>query len=619
MKDKERRWLRQRSCLIISCIVLGTLTLISQRNNAILGHSFQLPALGAATAITANSPTSTPELTLIVPSTFEDYQCYSTRFFDILYNDIIDPPDQIIFVISHVPMYASPHLDFPAPPLHLKPNKNIAIKILSFQSHQTASQNRNIGAYVATGTVLTFFDIDDRPHPQRFQIIRQLFKDNPHVDAALFNYVNGTHADGLNHTFQTIDVENLPQHYDISKLKKAYQQFWRLHPEYHPDYFELWCCRPVDKYMANGWGTYRRNIFLEFKYKEGLKSGEDTDLNARLIFSKTTGFTFWELELGFYNMMEGVDSDGDPELKGKSALISEGNEEEKNKCPFSSIRKNSRTKDKAAVVPGLVCPRKTTTTTSTSSTCSSTTTNKLKREVNNDQDPRVCRPLLFAGCGYSGTGFLGKLFSSAGYDVPHECLGNDGTSDWRYSFEMTRPLPFRHIYMQVRHPLAVVASWHSVQWNFTVDKRWQQCLKNPAGTIKNWKLEELDVRDYFKAGDLIYLSREVHALEWWSQSVSRILPAVECWWRIEDFSSQVAKEVCNKAGFIGCSVPDWERLIKEHAHENSHRIEDVNAPKPTWESMCGKEQVQKDDSRSKRVRVCERARALCREFNFDNC
>lgn len=155
MKDRERRWVRQRSCLILSCLFLGLLIIISQRN--IGGHSFQLPAL-SGTPFVGNPSTNTPELTLIVPSTFEDYQCYSTRFFDVLYNDIVDLPDQIIFVVSHVPAYASPRLDFPPPPEELKQSKNnIDIQILSFQSKHTASQNRNIGAYVATGNVLTFF------------------------------------------------------------------------------------------------------------------------------------------------------------------------------------------------------------------------------------------------------------------------------------------------------------------------------------------------------------------------------------------------------------------------------------------------------------------------------
>jgi hypothetical protein len=616
MKPKERRWLRQRACLVLSCIILGTLVVFSQRNNAITRHSFQLPAALS----TATPSIATPELTLIVPSTFQDFQCYSSRFFSILYNDILDPPEEIIIIVSQVPSHASPRLDYPPPPLKLK-NK-INIKILSFQSQQSASQNRNIGAYIATGNVLTFFDIDDLPHPQRFQIIKKLFNDNPHVDAAVFNYVNGTHADGAKHKFKHIDVENLPLHYDIGKLKKAYQQYWREHPEFHPNYFELWCCRPVDKYMANGWGTYRRHVFLEYKYKEGLKSGEDTDLNARLIFNKNVGFTFWEdLKLGFYEMVESVDSDGDFELKGKSALDMASNEKKKNTCPFSSASK-IKNKLSESAVGKLVCPTPSSTTSSStcSPTSSSSTNTKSKAgevvQLGNPHDAlpsELCRPLLFAGCGYSGTGFLGKLFSSAGYDVPHECLGKDGTSDWRYSFEMKRPLPFEHVYMQVRHPLAVVASWYSVQWNFTVDKTWKECQYN------DWKLEELDVRDYFKAGDLNYLSREVQALEWWSQAVSRVLPAVECWWKIEDFSSEMAEAVCERAGFVGCSVPDWNRLIKEHENENSHREEDRNAPKPTWETLCGKEQRQKDDSRSKRGRVCERARALCREFNFDDC
>jgi hypothetical protein len=609
MKDRGRiRWLhRQRPCLVISCIALGALIVISQRINA---HPFLIAQPTAA------------DLTLIVPTTFQDYQCYSTRFFSILYNDIIDPPDEIIFVVSQVPPYASPQLAFPPPPPHLE-NR---IKVLSFQSKQSASQNRNIGAYVATGKTVTFFDIDDHPHPQRFQIIRKVFfEDNPHIDAALFNYVNGTHADGIKHKFQYVDIENLPQHYDVNKLKTAYRQYWKDHPEFHLHseggssgsgggrsigsssgsgggggmYFELYCCRPVDKYMANGWGTYRRNVFLRFKYQETLESGEDTDLNARLIFSEGISFTFFDIQLGFYEMWAGVDSDGDPELKGKSALHSE-----KITCPFSPSLNSSKARSSGSrEVSGLTCKKQTS---AAAATCSLTDDAK-----NPTDDPQRCRSVLFTGCGYSATGFLGKTFSAAGYDVPHECLGSDGTSDWRYSFETARPLPFRHIFMQIRHPLDVVASWYSVQWNFTVEKTWKEC------GYKNWKSVELDVREFFKAGDLNYLPRDVQALEWWAQSVTRVTPAVECWWKIEDFNSKIAQALCERAGFVGCAVPNWDRLIREHENANSHRAEDVSAPTPTWQELC--EGTEKDDTRSRRGKVCERARALCSEFHFENC
>jgi hypothetical protein len=176
---------------------------------------------------------------------------------------------------------------------------------------------------------------------------------------------------------------------------------------------------------------------------------------------------------------------------------------------------------------------------------------------------------------------------------------------------MTRPLPFKHIFMQLRHPLSVVASWHSERWNFISQTTWETC------GYENWTMQELDMKGFFDAGDVSYLSGELQALEWWSQAVSRIFSTVECWWKVEDFSSEMAEAICEKAGFSGCSVHDWGKLIEMHVNANSHRAKNESAPKPSWETLCGRDATK--HQLSEKERVCDRARALCREFNYDNC
>jgi hypothetical protein len=250
----------------------------------------------ATTSAAAAPPAPTVFMTLIVPCTYVDFTCYKHRFFTHLYENVTDPPEEIIFVISAAPSNISA-VDFPNPPLSQE--RNIDIKLVFFHSPHNAAQNRNIGATLATGKFVTFFDMDDLVHPQRFQVIKYLLQQHPHVDAALFGYKMGSHEQAKTYQFENIELKQLKEPpYSSEHLYSEYVKYVDDRPG--QPFSKFWCCKPVGVMtVANGWGTYRRETFLKYQYDEDIHKGEDSDLNARLILGGEN-FTLWKIVLGFY-------------------------------------------------------------------------------------------------------------------------------------------------------------------------------------------------------------------------------------------------------------------------------------------------------------------------------
>jgi hypothetical protein len=248
-----------------------------------------------------NSLPSSDELSLIVPATYKDFLCFGERFLERMYTEVADPPSELIIVVSGVPLFVP--LTYARPPIRL----NMKVQVVHFYSPHNQAQNRNIGAHISTGNLLTFFDMDDLPHPRRFQIIRFLFRRYSYINGAVFGYAKGDHNESLQYTFENYDNENLPFHYDIRSLENAYAA--RLEESPQDAVLRYWCCEPVGKDLHNGWGTYRRNKFMTYMYNESssLYRAEDTDLNMRLILDHQN-FTFWDIILGFYETKDGRNS-----------------------------------------------------------------------------------------------------------------------------------------------------------------------------------------------------------------------------------------------------------------------------------------------------------------------
>lgn len=74
------------------------------------------------------------------------------------------------------------------------------------------------------------------------------------------------------------------------------------------------------------------------------------------------------------------------------------------------------------------------------------------------------KQLLVIGTGRCGTKYVSRLLQSAGLDVGHEKLGEDGIAAWRWAMPHVRKSHafFRLVHV-VREPLACIASLQTIQ------------------------------------------------------------------------------------------------------------------------------------------------------------
>lgn len=229
------------------------------------------------------------------------------------------------------------------------------------------------------------------------------------------------------------------------------------------------------------------------------------------------------------------------------------------------------------------------------------------------------RRVLFTGCGYSGTGFLSKIFNAAGYHIGHECLDTDGVADWRRAFEPFPPstLCFCFIFVQTRHPLSVVLSWMGTRWNFRIPSTYN-CSTSKHLTSQPSEIEqeygpEINIQAYMineVRGVWDTLDGPIKALAWWTQANRLSLKRTNAWWRLEDFDAEMALLVCKTVGFHGCREVDWNKVIAIHEHHNSHKP--LQQSIISWSHICtGAGELER--------RICFDAKMLCTELGYDNC
>jgi hypothetical protein len=250
--------------------------------------------------------------------------------------------------------------------------------------------------------------------------------------------------------------------------------------------------------------------------------------------------------------------------------------------------------------------------------------------------PPPARPkVLFTGAGYSGSGFLSQLFGKAGYLIGHECMGRLGTSDWRRAFDPPGDFQiFTDVFLQVRHPLAIVRSWQKTRWNFTIPSEHWTCMANttlywhwtPPGTVlnatSNTTVGELDLKTLLPVHLREFwplIPGEVKALYWWVKATSKASTWATCWWRVEDFTEHTARAVCAKSGFVGCDDVPWAKHIASERGYNAHA--NSSATLPQWDALCndGPGQSLHLHAHAFRHSTCAAARELCAHFRYTNC
>lgn len=250
-----------------------------------------------------------------------------------------------------------------------------------------------------------------------------------------------------------------------------------------------------------------------------------------------------------------------------------------------------------------------------------------------------CRRALFTGCSYSGSGFLSKLFTSAGYPIGHECLDQLGVSDWRkallveytnstfigFKSSVTFPIYFSYVLAQVRHPLDVVTSWIGTQWKFEIPPSYNcaHCTQLNLTTTPSLFDSRRNDSDMLKIVDFVddrlkenwtKLPGELKMLETWTISNQRALSHAHLWWRLEEFTNVTALHLCKFIHFDGCEKIDWNGKINMYQYHNKHKRDGVM--RITWHSLCGNHST---SYRDEQAFICSRGVHLCRELGYTSC
>lgn len=233
-------------------------------------------------------------VSVIIPARYDVMRSYIRRMLVFLKTVSRYTPDEVIFVVS-----GSPH------------EKIVGgrFKFVYHMGKGNPARNRNMGGKLAKCPILSFFDIDDIPHPDRFGIVMRIFREYPSIDALLFPFDTGEFQsseffDRFIKSREIIDPEKM-RCFVMKSCNSSgvgttlYQSCYREHIRGDPNY-ELCCRQDYSRIAANGWLSVKTKLFLRFFYNEMLDIAEDGELNARMI-NAGHNLTIWDLKLGIYN------------------------------------------------------------------------------------------------------------------------------------------------------------------------------------------------------------------------------------------------------------------------------------------------------------------------------
>lgn len=154
-------------------------------------------------------------------------------------------PDEIIIVVN--------------PRVEVKINSSIPLKII-YENRCTPGRARNLGAEVAEGDLLIFFDADDFYHKNRIEIIDMCFS-STEAAAAVHGYV---HHDA---SILSNDIIMPPS---FSEATADSNNNTNL-------------AEPTSNFpIHHGHASFKKSIFKQFKYREDLVPGEDGELLRRV-------------------------------------------------------------------------------------------------------------------------------------------------------------------------------------------------------------------------------------------------------------------------------------------------------------------------------------------------
>lgn len=277
----------------VSTLVSRVPTLLSLGNPADVLVSYGLPAVFG----TMRHPNDVL-VSMVIPATSEDFVCFVHHILhDIELLSAL--PSEVIFVVSGV---RDPS-ELPSISLSAK----VKIQVLTVMQSQNQAKNRNLGAALACGEYVFFFDIDDVFHPDAFRLIWQTIKKFNTPDGVIYSH-------GLLKTVKhrnTIPLEPFcfssthtcikQEPHTSEELFRELFEHWVTKDDELPTTMH-WCCLNVShQNLAPGWLLVKRSAFLKHgAYDDSIDTGEDGNFIARMI-AHGMQVLYVDIQMGYYN------------------------------------------------------------------------------------------------------------------------------------------------------------------------------------------------------------------------------------------------------------------------------------------------------------------------------
>ena len=155
--------------------------------------------------------------------------------------------------------------------LNNKNNINKYKIVLKNNGKKPPGINRNKGALVSKGDIITFMDVDDDYHPQRNEIILKSFKNNKDMLFLGHAFIFGKKPNFKNYKEKDLDYSN---------TKDVYKSTFGIN-KYNSDWESL---RSSKSWIANGHVSVKKDVVKDMKYLyNDWTFGEDSKYNSVLL------------------------------------------------------------------------------------------------------------------------------------------------------------------------------------------------------------------------------------------------------------------------------------------------------------------------------------------------
>ncbi|KNC76647.1 hypothetical protein SARC_10859, partial [Sphaeroforma arctica JP610] len=294
MKNAEKRVVsRSPARVFLLLTIIGVLVVLS---------NWRYKVFDGLTMYSLNVLSSVPAktgITLIIPALAYDFNRFGNDFLRSM-ESLTVVPDEMFVVVSNTSstlVNMTVYNDLKSQFIDFQNKHGIVGHFIEYPDPMKQAVKKNLASACATTEWLSVFDIDDILHPQRFEMLSSLFKQQPHIEVVLTTFEGATtkeigeKLEKLSH-YDSNEIADLA--YDPDSLREQFEA--RL------DWLKLpytWCCVFINEFISNGWLTIKRDLWLKYQQRGDLDIGEDIEMITRLI---TTGVntTVLEMNLGIY-------------------------------------------------------------------------------------------------------------------------------------------------------------------------------------------------------------------------------------------------------------------------------------------------------------------------------